>query len=403
MPLRRRRPPRPPSARVPHRRSQRRPRRSRASPRRGADPTDRVVSATPSGSVRGARSRPACAGSSLPYPDAGESTIDTERPDADPCARRRPGRRHGDRARRARCGQVPRRLRRRRDQGRGAGWGRDPPNGLDRPGRWRVVPVEARRAGQADDRPRPQIGTRPRRHAPPLRHRRRAGREPPTRQARGPRPGARGPPRAQPRARHPAGHRLRPGRSLRGSAGLRDPRRGDERVRRDQRGARRSAAPAAHRAHRRDRRARRRVRGDGRAPSSRPDRRGSGDRRQPARVDVADHGRAPERVRAPGLRATAARGRDPVLGAAGDVSMSRRRVGRVVDLGGECRRAGPRAARRGRRRAVRVVRGSVRASRRARGRGRRVDRGSRLGRRAPRLRRRSRRDRARLLDGRRAR
>ena len=71
--------------------------------------------------------------------------------------------------------------------------------------------------------------------------------------------------RAQPGPRGPARHRLRSGRSVRVAARLRDDGRGDERVRGDQRRARRPAAAPADRAHRRGRRARRRVRGDGRA------------------------------------------------------------------------------------------------------------------------------------------
>ena len=186
--------------------------------------------------------------------------------------------------------------------------------------------------------------------------------------------------------------------------GLRDHRRGDERVRGDQRRARRRAAAPADRAHRRDRRARRRVRGDGRAAPSRPHRRGSGRRREPARVDAAVHGRAAERVRAPRLPAAATRRRDPVLGPARHLPVPRRRVGRAVDVGRERRRAGarPRSASATTHASRRSPAGPSTATSSRRSSATWIG-GARLGRRAPRVRRRARRDRARLLDGRRPR
>ena len=136
-----------------------------------------------------------------------------------------------------------------------------------------------------------------------------------------------------PRPRRAARHRLRSGRPVRVAAGLRDDRRGDERLRGDQRRARRRAAAAADRAHRRGRRARGRVRGDGRAARARSQRRGSGGRREPARVDAPDDVGAAVGRRAPRLRAAAARFGHPLLGAARHVPLRRRRVDRDLDVG----------------------------------------------------------------------
>ena len=115
--------------------------------------------------------------------------------------------------------------------------------------------------GQARDRARPEDRRRARSSARARRRRRRAGRELPAGHARAARTRPGGAARAQPRPRDPARHRVRAGRSVRAPSRLRDDGRGDERVRGDQRRARRPAAAPADRAHRRGRRARRRVRG----------------------------------------------------------------------------------------------------------------------------------------------
>ena len=96
--------------------------------------------------------------------------------------------------------------------------------------------------------------------------------------------------RPQPSARRHAHLRLRPGRPVRRAARLRHDRRGDGRVRGDQRRAGRAAAAAADRPDRRGDRAGGGVRHDGR-PAQRS---GPGRRRQPAGDDAAPARTAPD-------------------------------------------------------------------------------------------------------------
>ena len=106
---------------------------------------------------------------------------------------------------------------------RGMGW-RDPR-------RRRHLVVEARRPRQAHDRPRPEVGRRPRAHAPAVRRGRRADRELPARHARA--PGPRSPTCCSPATRSssspasPASGRTGP---YANAAGIRHDRRGDERA-----------------------------------------------------------------------------------------------------------------------------------------------------------------------------
>ena len=135
---------------------------------------------------------------------------------------------------------------------------------------------------------------------------RRAGREPPTRQARGARAGARRPHRPQPPAGDHPGQRLRPGRALRLAARLRHAGRGHVGLRRHQRRARRPArccrpSPSPTRSPRW-------------SPPSPPwspctSGVGPGRRRQPARVAVPADGPAAVGLRRARLRAAPARAR----------------------------------------------------------------------------------------------
>ena len=195
-------------------------------------------------------------------------------------------------------------------------------------------------------------------------------------------PAARGAAGAQPEARHHPHHRLRARRAVRDAPGIRHHRRGDERLRRDQRRARRGPVAATDRAHRRGHRARRRVRHDGR----RALRRRPGRRRQPARVALPAHGSADRRAPPPRLRATPHGVGHPLLGASRHLPVRRRQVGRDLDVGRVGRVAGDGARRPRRRPAVRDLRRARRASRRGRSRRARVDRRPLLRRGARRLR-----------------
>ena len=95
-------------------------------------------------------------------------------------------------------------------------------------------------------------------------------------------------------------------------------------------------------------------------------RRGASRRRQPARVDAADDVGVAVRRGAPRLRPTAPRFGHPVLRAARHVSVRRREVGRDLDVGRVGRAPGARARRRRRRPALRDVREPRRAPRGAR-------------------------------------
>ena len=161
---------------------------------------------------------------------------------------------------------LPGRLRRRRAQGRAARHRRQHP----RHGRARPAPTARRctgsssRATSAASRSTSSPTTAARRILRARRRRPRPRRELPARHPRAPRPRARRAARAQPDAGHPPGHRLRPGRALRG------PGRASPRIAEamsgfaaHQRRARRRTAPAADRAHRRGHRAGRRLRHDG--------------------------------------------------------------------------------------------------------------------------------------------
>ena len=96
-------------------------------------------------------------------------------------ARRAAGHRHGDGVRGPGRGPPPRRLRRRRGEGRVAGRRRRSPHGLVPARRRRLLHVEAARPEQARGRARPQDRRRPRRAAAARRRRRRARRELPAR------------------------------------------------------------------------------------------------------------------------------------------------------------------------------------------------------------------------------
>ena len=160
---------------------------------------------------------------------------------------------------------LPRRLRRRRDQGRAAGHRRQHAwhgRAATRPTARRCTGSSSARNKRcttldlkADDGP----GDDP----APRRRRPRPGRELPARHARAPRARARRAARAQPVAGDPAGHRVRPGRALRRPRRLRHHRRGDVGF------AAINGEPDGgpllppDRAHRRGHRPRRRVRHDG--------------------------------------------------------------------------------------------------------------------------------------------
>ena len=99
----------------------------------------------------------------------------------DAAAHRRPRARPVDRARRAELRPIPRRLRRRCDQGRATRRRQPPQHGLARRARRRRPVVEAGQPQQAHCRRRPQGRRRPRARAAPARRRPRARREPPAR------------------------------------------------------------------------------------------------------------------------------------------------------------------------------------------------------------------------------
>ena len=267
---------------------------------------------------------------------------------------------------------LPRRLRRRCHQGRTPGWRRHAaqhglarsatttsPCGGSSVGRGkRSIALDLKSADDLDA------------HAPAVRRGRRARRELPARHPRTARPAARR--RCWPRNPKLVITRIT-GFGQDGPyapSGLRHHRRGDVRLRRDQRRARRGPAAATDRAHRRGHRARRRVRHDGR----RALRRRPGRRRQPARVALPAHGSADRRATASSATSNPAWGRASPTRCPAAPSVRRRQVGRDLDVCRVGRIAGDGARRPRRRRALRDLRRARRASRRGRSRRARVDR-----------------------------
>jgi hypothetical protein len=158
---------------------------------------------------------------------------------------------------------------------------------------WKVISRNKRTATLVLSRPRG-----PGDHGRAGRRRRRADRElPPRRDGEvGPRAGA--PPRDQPRIRHAGRHRVRPDRSIRAAARVRDAGGGDERAGAPDRSGRWPADAAAVRARRRCRGDQRCIRGHARAlPPRRDRRRGSSHRPVAAGAAAGDSGPRSERVR----------------------------------------------------------------------------------------------------------
>ena len=109
--------------------------------------------------------------------------------------------------------------------------------------------------------------------------------------------------------------------------------------------------------------ARRRLRHHGRPSPCREERRGTGDRRQPPRIDVPDHGTAGFGLRPYGLPAAAPRLGHSLYGAARHLPVRRRRLGGDLEFGRQRRPQGARPDRGFRRQAVRLVPGPERAPR----------------------------------------